>query len=131
METIGWLWLLLAVLNALWARGMNRSGMNWFVISLFVGPLATILIRVWPRLPESGQPSWTSAQLVSGGVVALTGASVCAWVALELSGGILLWTSCALYLVGAAVFGWLFVRERAERFSNGTASSPSSQTGAP
>lgn len=111
MEDFGWYWLVLALLNARWARGMNRSGMNWFVISLFVGPHAAVLIRVWPRLPESGSPGWTPRQFVSGGAVALTGASVCAWLALARDGGRLLWTMCALCLIGAGAFGWLFARE--------------------
>jgi hypothetical protein len=34
-------WMTLAFINAGLAQGKNRSGLNWFIISLFLGPLAT------------------------------------------------------------------------------------------
>ena len=112
MGVSGWFWIGLALLNALLARRKNRSRLNWFVVSLFIGPLATILIRLWPSLPQSGSPEWTPGQLVSGGAVALAGALSCAWAAVGLSGGFALWSLCAFYLVGVGAFIWLFVRER-------------------
>jgi hypothetical protein len=112
MENIGWLWLLLAVLNARWARRKNRSGLDWFVISLFIGPLATVLVWVWSRSPETGPAKWTSA-LASGGFAALAGAVFCAAAALAVNGSGPLWVPCAFYVVGAAVFTWLYLRERA------------------
>lgn len=38
-------WGTLAIINAGIAQGKNRSGFNWFLISIFLGPIAT-LIRV-------------------------------------------------------------------------------------
>lgn len=47
-------WFTLAMLNAGVAQGKNRSGLNWFLLSLFLGPLATLLLillfdKVQPR----------------------------------------------------------------------------------
>jgi len=32
------------------AQGKGRSGWNWFLLSLFPGPVATFLIVAWPAL---------------------------------------------------------------------------------
>lgn len=37
-------WGTLALINAGLAQGKNRSGFNWFILSLLLGPLATILL---------------------------------------------------------------------------------------
>lgn len=37
-------WGTLALINAGLAQGKNRSGLNWFLISLLLGPLATLLL---------------------------------------------------------------------------------------
>jgi hypothetical protein len=37
-------WGTLSLINAGLAQGKNRSGLNWFLISLLLGPLATFLI---------------------------------------------------------------------------------------
>ena len=39
-------WGTLALINAGLAQGKRRSGVAWFVVSLFLGPLATFLIVV-------------------------------------------------------------------------------------
>jgi hypothetical protein len=39
-------WGTLALINAGLAQSKNRSGLAWFVISLFLGPIATFLIVV-------------------------------------------------------------------------------------
>jgi hypothetical protein len=43
----------LALVNAGLAQGKNRSGFAWFVASLFVGPIATLLIVVLDPAPKS------------------------------------------------------------------------------
>lgn len=35
-------WGTLALVNAGIAQGKNRSGLNWFLLSLLLGPLATL-----------------------------------------------------------------------------------------
>jgi len=37
-------WGTLAVINAGLAQGKNRSGLNWFLLSIFLGPIATIIL---------------------------------------------------------------------------------------
>lgn len=43
----GTAWLTLALINAGLAESKRRSRVNWFIISLFLGPIATLLIVVW------------------------------------------------------------------------------------
>lgn len=47
-------WFILAFINAGLAEQKNRSRLNWFLLSLLLGPLATILIVVMspPALPR-------------------------------------------------------------------------------
>jgi hypothetical protein len=42
-------WGTLSLINAGLAQSKNRSRGNWFVISLFLGPIATFLIVVLDR----------------------------------------------------------------------------------
>lgn len=42
----------LALLNAGLAQSKNRRGLIWFLISLFLGPLATLLLVVLDKQPE-------------------------------------------------------------------------------
>ncbi len=37
-------WGTLTLINAGIAQGKNRSGLNWFIISLFLGPIATFML---------------------------------------------------------------------------------------
>lgn len=37
-------WGTLMLINAGIAQGKNRSGFNWFILSLFLGPLATLIL---------------------------------------------------------------------------------------
>ena len=37
-------WGTLALINAGIAQGKNRSGVNWFLISIILGPIATLLL---------------------------------------------------------------------------------------
>jgi len=39
-------WGTLALINAGLAQGKNRSGLNWFLLSLFLGPFATFLLVI-------------------------------------------------------------------------------------
>lgn len=42
-------WGTLALINAGLAQGKNRSGLVWFVVSVFLGPIATFLIVLLGR----------------------------------------------------------------------------------
>ncbi|MCB8817175.1 hypothetical protein [Desulfosporosinus shakirovi] len=37
-------WGTLSLINAGIAQGKNRSGFNWFLLTLFLGPLATLFL---------------------------------------------------------------------------------------
>ena len=37
-------WFTLAIINAGLAQAKNRSGLNWFLVSVFLGPLATFIL---------------------------------------------------------------------------------------
>lgn len=55
MDTQGFFvgWGSLSLINAGVAQGKNRSGLNWFLISLLLGPMATLLLVVFfPKLPS-------------------------------------------------------------------------------
>jgi hypothetical protein len=44
-------WGTLALINAGIAQGKNRSGVNWFLLSLLLGSLATfILVAFFPKI---------------------------------------------------------------------------------
>ena len=39
-------WGTLMLINAALARGMGRSGLGWFLLSLFLGPMATLVLAL-------------------------------------------------------------------------------------
>ncbi len=48
-------WGTLALVNAGLAQGKGRSGLNWFLLSLLLGPVATfLLVALFDRLPAEG-----------------------------------------------------------------------------
>ena len=47
-------WGTLALVNAGLAQGKNRSGLAWFLVSLLLGPLATLLIVVLEPASRGG-----------------------------------------------------------------------------
>jgi bacteriorhodopsin len=46
-------WLSLALVNAGLAQTKGRSRWYWFLFSVFLGPLATFFIVVWPPRTKS------------------------------------------------------------------------------
>ena len=50
-------WGTLAMINAGIAQGKNRSGLNWFVLSLLFGPVATFLLILMDKLHVRHSPS--------------------------------------------------------------------------
>ena len=47
-------WGTLALLNAALAQDRDRSGFAWFLLSLLIGPLATLALVLLPRVPSVG-----------------------------------------------------------------------------
>ncbi len=44
-------WGTLALINAGLAQGKNRTGINWFILSLVLGPLATFILLFVEKRP--------------------------------------------------------------------------------
>ncbi|MWV49027.1 hypothetical protein GRS96_07010 [Rathayibacter sp. VKM Ac-2803] len=71
LQDSSWIWLALAIVTAGLAEQKGRSRWRWFVIALFLGPLATALVVMWPR-PQAGMVTdvrWNFA--VGAGLAAL------------------------------------------------------------
>lgn len=45
-------WLTLALINAGLAQGKNRSGLSWFLLSLLLGPVATLIVVLLPKVRQ-------------------------------------------------------------------------------
>ena len=45
-------WGTLALINAGLAQSKNRSGLNWFLLSLLLGPLATFFLVILDPVPK-------------------------------------------------------------------------------
>lgn len=52
-------WASLALVNAGLAQTKGRSRWNWFLGSLFLGPLATFFIVVWPARTQTNRAPGT------------------------------------------------------------------------
>jgi hypothetical protein len=48
-------WGTLSLINAGLAQSKNRSGLAWWLVSLFLGPIATLLIVVFDRVRPATQ----------------------------------------------------------------------------
>jgi len=48
-------WFTLALINAGLAQSKNRSGGLWFLVSVLLGPIATLLIVVQAKAPDAIQ----------------------------------------------------------------------------
>ncbi len=46
-------WSTLALLNAGIAQGKNRSGLVWFLLSIPLGPIATLILVLVDKVPPS------------------------------------------------------------------------------
>ena len=68
-------WGTLALINAGLAQGKGRSGLFWFVISLLLGPLATLLIILLPmpcvEARSLGRADWAVLGIVLAVLVVL------------------------------------------------------------
>lgn len=55
--TVSAMWLTVAILAGGFARTRNRSAWVWFVLTVFLGPIAAFLLVVWP--PADPVPALT------------------------------------------------------------------------
>jgi hypothetical protein len=83
-------WFTLSLVNAGLAQSKQRSGLNWWLVSLLLGPLATLLIVAWPpggatQRYSPGMPAGTMDRrqaMIIGAVILLLVAGVLAVVSL-------------------------------------------------
>jgi hypothetical protein len=50
---VAFVWLTVAILAGGYARTRNRSAWTWFLLTLFLGPLAAFLLVTWPAREPS------------------------------------------------------------------------------
>lgn len=48
-------WGTLTLINAGLAQGKGRSGLAWFLVSVFLGPIATLLIVLMPSVEQQNR----------------------------------------------------------------------------
>jgi len=112
-------WFVLALVNAGLAEQKNRSRWNWFVLSMFLGPVATFLIVVWEPVTQPPLELRNSFEKADGRYLTL------AILALVLTAGALffavagqawyMWVASGVGALALAVFLVLFQRARAKR----------------
>lgn len=114
-ELDGWPWFALALVNAGLAEQKGRSRLVWFLVSLLLGPIATLLIVVWPRvdLPMEHREAPASWDLRFLGAVAALVVMGVLWLAAASTGD---WGwSLAAGIAGAVALGlgvWAYVEGR-------------------
>ncbi|KIP88515.1 MULTISPECIES: hypothetical protein [Microbacterium] len=55
--TVSAMWLTVAILAGGFARTRNRSALAWFVLTVFLGPIAAFLLVVWPSADPVPAPA--------------------------------------------------------------------------
>jgi hypothetical protein len=99
-------WVTLALVNAGLAEQKGRSRWNWFVVSIVLGPIATLFIVTWDRVPApdaAPRPleAPTNGLLAVG--IGLAALAVVSAVAAGIGGDTGLWIlAAALTVAGAA-----------------------------
>ncbi|MFT2749293.1 hypothetical protein ACMT9U_06920 [Clavibacter sp. Sh2036] len=100
-----WGWPALALVNAGLAEQKNRSRWTWFLVSLFLGPIATLFIVTWERVPERPvaprQEGPTNGLLAVG--VGLAILAVASAVVAAIGGDTGMWTLAGALALVAAV----------------------------
>ena len=74
-------WFTLSLINAGLAQSKGRPGLQWWLVSLFLGPFATLLIVAWPAIDPG-------AQQVPAGTMSRTQATIIGVVVLLVALGI-------------------------------------------
>ena len=109
-----WGWLALALVNAGLAEQKNRSRLNWFLLSLLLGPIATLLIVVWAApatAPTPAPPVQLSTGMLALGVMLTVSAGVLGTLA-GTSGFLWLWVAAGVLAAGALVCFVAFIVRR-------------------
>lgn len=51
--TVSAMWVTIAILAGGYARTRNRSALAWFVLTVFLGPIAAFLLVIWPPVAQT------------------------------------------------------------------------------
>jgi hypothetical protein len=97
-------WLALALVNAGLAEQKNRSRLSWFLLSLLIGPIATLLIVVWepaPKLETPDPPVRLSTSILAVGILLTVGSALVG--ALAWSSSLWQWWAAAGSLMALAL----------------------------
>jgi hypothetical protein len=106
-----WGWFALALVNAGLAEQKNRSRLTWFLLSLLLGPIATLLIVVWEPVPETATaapPIQLSTGTLAMGILLMVASGtlgVLAWT----SGLWPMWIAAGVFFVGAIACFAVFI----------------------
>lgn len=115
----GGAWFVLALVNAGLAEQKNRSRWNWFVLSMFIGPLATFLIVVWEPVTDTPvEPLHPFRRLDDRFLTLAFLATVLTAVALlfaVIGQAWYMWVASGVGVAVVAIFLVLFQRARAKR----------------
>ena len=60
MEVLAFAWLASIIITTIVASSKGRSGFGWFLLSIFFGPFALILVALLPSLKRDSVPSGVS-----------------------------------------------------------------------
>ncbi len=101
-----WGWFALALVNAGLAEQKNRSRLNWFLVSIFLGPIATLLIVVWKPAParsddEAPQPISLSTGMLALGVTLAAAAIIVVALLASSEWSTVAWIVAAALMAGA------------------------------
>jgi peptidoglycan/LPS O-acetylase OafA/YrhL len=101
-----WGWFALALVNAGLAEQKNRSRLNWFLVSIFLGPIATLLIVVWKPAParpddEAPQPISLSTGVLALGVTLAAAAIIVVALLASSEWSTVAWIVAAALMAGA------------------------------
>ncbi len=112
-------WFALALVNAGLAEQKNRSRLTWFLLSLFIGPFATLFVVIWPRAKKMDPhvvlhpiSNLVDRYLIVGTVLLLAALFAIMIAAVSASGWI--WTIAAV-LLGAGMLSLVLCRRASRR----------------
>jgi hypothetical protein len=98
-------WVALALVNAGLAEQKGRSRWNWFLVSILLGPIATLFIVTWDRVPAP-DPGPRPLEAPTNGLLAvgigLAALAVVSAVVAGIGGDAGLWILAAALAVAAA-----------------------------
>jgi archaellum biogenesis protein FlaJ (TadC family) len=131
-----WGWFALALVNAGLAEQKNRSRLNWFLVSIFLGPIATLLIVVWKPAParpddEAPQPISLSTGVLALGVTLAAAAIIVVALLASSEWSTVAWIVAAALMAGALSCLVTFIVRRPTDRARSVAATPATPASTP